>query len=239
VFIRRNGDSNLKNKKIENEKSYLDPTTSIFSTRLSDLISKIKKPMKLLAKEIRVPAGSLSKYQNDCAEPGIISLAKIAKYFNVSSDYLLGLTDVQTNDIEIRDICEKMGLSENSIDAIKVFSKNIHLKDSFEFILQQEYFMNLITLLHNVEFYNLHKTGPFFAETNMVPAPAISKYAIGNKVDTVELQKNVIRGFGKGSAIIGAKQAVRFQIYLTQNSLNQMINKLIQEDRDLESISIT
>lgn len=93
--------------------------TKKFADNLQDLISDSKKSIKDLAKEIGIPSGSLSKYQNDNAEPGIENFTKIAKYFNVSTDFLLGLTDVKSTDLDIRDISEKTGLSEESIYNLK------------------------------------------------------------------------------------------------------------------------
>lgn len=37
------------------------------------------------------------------------------RYFNCSSDYLFGYTDVQTPNVEIRKICERTGLSEKAV----------------------------------------------------------------------------------------------------------------------------
>jgi len=93
--------------------------TKKFADNLGDLIADSKKPIKQLAEEIGVPAGSLSKYQNDSAEPGIVNFTKIANYFNVSTDWLLGLTKVRTTDLDIREISEKTGLTEEAIDNIK------------------------------------------------------------------------------------------------------------------------
>lgn len=45
-------------------------------------------------------------------------LAEIARHFNVSADYLLSLSDVQTQDTELRAVCEYTGLSENTINRI-------------------------------------------------------------------------------------------------------------------------
>lgn len=59
----------------------------------------------------------------------------IADYFNVSIDYLLGEAPTPTNNIDIKDFCNKYGLNENSLLALefhnrrkndfkKVFEKN-------------------------------------------------------------------------------------------------------------------
>lgn len=39
-----------------------------------------------------------------------------AKYFNVSTDWLLGLSNVASSNLDVADICNKTGLSEKSVD---------------------------------------------------------------------------------------------------------------------------
>lgn len=39
-------------------------------------------------------------------------------FFNCSADYLLGKTDVRSSDIEIRQICDRLGLTEEAVNAI-------------------------------------------------------------------------------------------------------------------------
>ena len=69
-------------------------TTKALADRLSDLIKDSGKDHRQIAKECGLGShGSLSKYASDGAEPGINALAKLADYFGVSIDYLVGRTD--------------------------------------------------------------------------------------------------------------------------------------------------
>ncbi|KAF5077565.1 helix-turn-helix protein [anaerobic digester metagenome] len=96
--------------------------TKGFSEKLRDLISLSGKSIKQLSLELGIPSGSLSKYQNDAAEPGINNLYKIAEYFNVSTDYLLGLSNVKSFDLDIKAISEKTGLSDDAVQILANFS---------------------------------------------------------------------------------------------------------------------
>ena len=51
-------------------------------------ISQIK-----LAMDLCTTQNTISRYETGDREPGITDLIKISNYFNVSVDYLLGLTD--------------------------------------------------------------------------------------------------------------------------------------------------
>ncbi|WP_296561971.1 helix-turn-helix transcriptional regulator [uncultured Acetobacterium sp.] len=97
--------------------------TKEFAVKLQSLIIESGKSIKQLAVEIGVPSGSLSKYQNNAAEPGINSLYKIADYFNVSADYLLGITDQRTSNIDDKAIHETIGLSDKAIEKLKGYKK--------------------------------------------------------------------------------------------------------------------
>ncbi|QJA08600.1 helix-turn-helix transcriptional regulator [Romboutsia sp. CE17] len=67
-------------------------------------ISKARRHMNINQKELALRAniteGSLSRYENDIREPKAAAITQLAEALNVSTDYLLGLTDdmeVQNN----------------------------------------------------------------------------------------------------------------------------------------------
>jgi transcriptional regulator with XRE-family HTH domain len=51
-------------------------------------------------------------------EPKAETVVKIAKAFNVSTDYLLGFTDYKTTDRAAKELCNTLGLSEEAIDIL-------------------------------------------------------------------------------------------------------------------------
>lgn len=65
----------------------------VFAARLKWLRQRKNISLAALAKEIGITAQSLSLYENAERVPNIEVLYKLAKDFNVSSDYLIGLTD--------------------------------------------------------------------------------------------------------------------------------------------------
>lgn len=89
-----------------------------FSKRLRELMTDENKTQTELAAFVGCTRQAISLYATGQSTPDIDILLKIAQYFHVSTDYLLGLTDVKTPDIDIRAICEKTGLSEEAIQNI-------------------------------------------------------------------------------------------------------------------------
>ena len=61
--------------------------------RLKELRSKRKISQQKLAMDLSILQASISKYEKGIAEPDINMLIRMANYFHVTVDYLLGRTD--------------------------------------------------------------------------------------------------------------------------------------------------
>ena len=61
--------------------------------RLKELRKRKGISQLRLATELNTTQNTISRYETGEREPGIAELIKIADYFNVSVDYLLGHTD--------------------------------------------------------------------------------------------------------------------------------------------------
>ncbi len=61
--------------------------------RLKELRKSKKISQLKLAMDLNMNQNTISRYETSEREPGINELIKIAEYFNVSVDYLLGRTD--------------------------------------------------------------------------------------------------------------------------------------------------
>lgn len=72
----------------KNEVLVLDIIDMIFA-----LLTKDKKTAKDFAESIGVSTGNVSDWKSRRSRPNIDTLPKIADYFDVSVDYLLGRTD--------------------------------------------------------------------------------------------------------------------------------------------------
>lgn len=64
-----------------------------FSKRLRDLRKEAHMSQQKVAELLNIRQQSYAQYENDFAEPNLETLAKLAKIFDVSTDYLLGLSD--------------------------------------------------------------------------------------------------------------------------------------------------
>ena len=65
----------------------------IFAEKLKDLRTDKGLSLKELAKELKVSDVTIGRWEKQQRIPNIIELKKIAEFFNVSADYLLGLQE--------------------------------------------------------------------------------------------------------------------------------------------------
>lgn len=83
--------------------------------RINTLLAEQTKMQKELAAHLGVPDNTVSYFVSGRRTPNTEQIAKIADFFDVSADYLLGRTNAKTTDKDLRFICEYTGLSENTI----------------------------------------------------------------------------------------------------------------------------
>lgn len=77
-----------------------------------------------IADKIGVSRQNIGKWLSGNTTPDIVTLCMIAKAYNVSTDYLLGLSNVSSPSMEVRTVCEITGLSQKSVDNILNMKNN-------------------------------------------------------------------------------------------------------------------
>lgn len=98
---------------------------SPFAKALRHLMDEQDITQDRLAKETGKSRQTVSQYVNGISEPGYDTLAKIADYFGVSTDYLLGRSDIKTVDISAQAIIAYTGLSEENVTTLHNMASHI------------------------------------------------------------------------------------------------------------------
>ncbi len=99
-----------------------------FPTRLRGLIDRDNLTQEELTAILNVKnRQSVTGYVDGSTLPTIDKLVSLAKFFNVSADYLLGLSNAAAYDTDLQAVCKYTGLSEQSIANIKKCQANKHL----------------------------------------------------------------------------------------------------------------
>lgn len=76
------------------------------------------KTQRSFAAAIGINYKTIDSHENGRRPMSHETLVKYADFFDVSTDYLLGRTNVKSPDAEIQGICNRLGLSENAVIAI-------------------------------------------------------------------------------------------------------------------------
>lgn len=69
-----------------------------------------------VADNLGITRQSLAQYRDGNNIPDIVVLGRMADYFNVTTDYLLGRTEVKSADFDAQKFCKRTGLSESVFD---------------------------------------------------------------------------------------------------------------------------
>lgn len=97
-------------------------------------LSNIKQ--KELAKELGVKDNVISYWCNGNRTPNTEQIIKISKLLNVSTDYLLGLSDAATSDKDLQSVCDYVGLRISTIKKLHYLNEHNILqcdKENFKY----------------------------------------------------------------------------------------------------------
>ena len=98
-----------------------DYNRNVFQMRFKEIVGD-KARQEEIAKRIGTSRQNIGNWLSGKAKPDIYSLAKIAKEYEISTDWILGLTDIKSPQTDIRLICRYTGLSEESVNSLHNFT---------------------------------------------------------------------------------------------------------------------
>lgn len=205
-----------RNKNLSEHERYHTP----FPTRLRLLLSERGTTQDQIAKELGVKRQTVGRYTDGSALPNYESLALIAKYFNVSIDYLLGASDIQSSDISTQAACVATGLSEKAVTNIqKIKQWKMREIESLSLFLESDVFWDFINALS--ECYRHYETIADIKQSMDVSAKldvkdeGMKQYISDINERDLKLQKEK----GKGSASYNLYQAsIELADYMIEKS---------------------
>lgn len=117
---------------------------SVFATRLRNALESSNLTQKKLAEAVGVSSQMVSLYCSGSNAPQLPVLAAIAKELNVTTDFLLGLTDNESVHSEIRGIGDYTGLDTNSIETLHKYQSVPLFMDTVNFLFSDLEFLESI-----------------------------------------------------------------------------------------------
>lgn len=122
----------------------------MFAQRLKDLRQEKKISQTELASALNISNRTISMYEQGNSEPNVEILLKIADYFNVTADYLIGRTSCRN--IENQSLSNSLGVDEKTIDILRLLSVTTYKYsnlDYLEAIIQHPQFPALLNQINS------------------------------------------------------------------------------------------
>lgn len=95
----------------------------MFAKRLKELRTEKHISQAELATNLNLSNRTISMYEQGNSEPNVETLINIANFFNVSTDYLIGITN--SKDPDNRSISDTLHLSDNAINILKELPRTV------------------------------------------------------------------------------------------------------------------
>lgn len=99
-----------------------DKSNTPLARRLRDLITDTNALKDYLGCSLQ----AINQYKQGTAYPKIENLIKIADFYHVSVDYLLGVTDIPSRDTDKQAVCEYTGLSVEAVENLSRIKEGNH-----------------------------------------------------------------------------------------------------------------
>ena len=126
----------------------------IFGARLAELRQKKELTQSELAEKLGVQRVTIAKNETAQRAPSIDSLILFSEFFQVSTDYLLGLSDNATTDTDLKAVCDYTGLNEEAINTIKML-KNENFIEALNIMICSK-FINIVEIITKMKNLSLN-----------------------------------------------------------------------------------
>lgn len=208
----------------------MEQSDRTYVQRINDLVEeeqrKTGKKINDIAKDIGISAGALSNYRGQQTKydpkkpqvPNLLSTQKIANYFHVSLDYLVGDTNIKTPHITTAAASKKYGLSENALQILALLTKSSDEKmrydgSDYQFSEALDGINWIFDTEAPVEFFSMvaRYAKKYYDHSASFSKEAEDQGALGGTPDNPVIESTVI--FSKEQ--LEAMQLVMIQMYLT------------------------
>lgn len=103
----------------------------ILGKRLKQLRDEFGFDQKEMGKKLNITSSAYGYYEQGRNEPPLETLVKIAEIFNVTTDYLLGRSDIRENSVYYT-LSDKLTLTQAELLVIERMQENLLLKQLSE-----------------------------------------------------------------------------------------------------------
>lgn len=160
----------------------------LIGIRINSALAAKNITQKELAEKTNILPGTISYFCAGSRVPNADQLISIAKALSVSSDYLYGLTDSMSTDVNFKAIADYTGLSDNVISLLH--DDDISIREVLNLLAKSSYSLHLAhSILHYIRSDTTHV---YAMDANEVLAYSHElNQAVNNERDGQEVEKNL------------------------------------------------
>lgn len=136
-----------RKKNPTSEMDVAEKLSTPLTQRLKELITDSNELKDFLGCSIQ----AVNQYKLGISRPSLENLCKIADFYGVSSDYLLGRTTVKTPDMDKRELCDYSGLTEAALEYLHSLESDPDYLRIINAILEDKTFQAILPEIPNLE----------------------------------------------------------------------------------------
>ena len=132
----------------------------VIGNRINTLLAEHNKTQKALADKLGVKPNVISYFCKGARTPNTEQLVKIARFFKVSADYLLGFTDNETTNKDLDAFSNSVGLSEKAVNVLQedfemvkcsIDTEDINIYKILSWLIANRYIYSIARSLYTLE----------------------------------------------------------------------------------------
>jgi transcriptional regulator with XRE-family HTH domain len=113
---------------------------TVFCNKLNKLFGNSGESQEVAANKFNTTRQTFGNWLAGRNQPDYETLIAIAKYYNVSTDYLLGLTETPTRNEDVQKACTTTGLSEKAVLSLKdIGAQKLKYIENIILMFKEEY----------------------------------------------------------------------------------------------------
>lgn len=210
-----------------------NPRLKEFTERFRDLVDNHGGVSKV-SELTKISRPTINFWYNGERTPDAISLKKLSETFGISVDYMLGLSPVSSRDENIQAAAVTTGLSEKSINQIRLIAKDMgsrrkefDLKAALDDFINNEQFLTFVTNYWDFqgksECFNYYLdlfVKDFHHELGLEPEKPIqcaAKAALGDYDDNILL-------YERGKEVLKRREEMQFSYFKLEKALHSIVS---------------
>lgn len=160
---------------------------NVFCEQLKQLRKDAGLNQSELGKKLNCQRTRIADLERGRTTPTIEDITILCNTFNVSSDYLLGLSGIATTDAELKAVCEYTGLSDKAVTSIKKLTTEEDKKYLINFLLSDSSFYDM--LYH----FSMYLKEYFYAVISLSSSIKSSEYCKTLSKEELKTEENIAK----------------------------------------------